>query len=160
MLPHATARDPTRLFGAYNTIATLAGSLGALAAGGPTLLHTGSARWLLAYPLVAALALPVAAGLSRQVEGGVELEAAPRPPLHRSKGIVYRLAGLFALDSLGGGFVVQAFIAYWFSRKFGTSAATLGLVFFGVAILQALSDRKSTRLNSSHIQKSRMPSSA
>jgi MFS family permease len=146
MLPHATSRDPTRLFGAYNTIATLAGSLGALAAGGPTLLHTGSARWLLAYPVAAALALPVAAGLSRRVETGMELEAEPRPPLHRSRGIVYRLAGLFALDSLGGGFVVQAFIAYWFSRKFGTSAATLGFVFFGVGILQALSFQAAVRL--------------
>ena len=44
MLPHATALDPTRLFGTYNTVATLAGALGALAAGGPTLLHTGSSR--------------------------------------------------------------------------------------------------------------------
>ena len=159
MLPHATAREPTRLFGAYNTIATLAGSLGALAAGGPTLLHTGSARWLLVYPVAAALALPVAAGLSRQVEGRQETagdrlqpgsgsvsEAQPRPPLHRSRGIVYRLAGLFALDSLGGGFVVQAFIAYWFSRKFGTSAATLGFVFFGIGILQALSFQAAVRI--------------
>jgi MFS family permease len=146
MLPHATDRDPTRLFGAYNTVATLAGSLGALAAGGPTLLHTGSARWLFAYPIVAAAALPVAAGLSPRVEAGAELDAEPHPPLHKSKSIVYRLAGLFALDSLGGGFVVQAFIAYWFSRKFGTSAATLGLVFFGVAILQALSFQAAVRL--------------
>jgi MFS family permease len=146
MLPHTTDRDPTRLFGAYNTVATLAGSLGALAAGGPTLLHTGSARWLFAYPIVAGLALPVAWSLSSRVEAGVELEAQPLPPLHRSRGIVYRLAGLFALDSLGGGFVVQAFIAYWFSRKFGTSAATLGLVFFGVAILQALSFQAAVRL--------------
>jgi MFS family permease len=146
MLPHATDRDPTRLFGAYNTIATLAGSVGALAAGGPTLLHTGSARWLLAYPIVALLALPVAAGISSRVEGGIKLEAEPRPPLHRSRGIVYRLAALFALDSLGGGFVVQTFIAFWFSRKFGTSPATLGLVFFSVAILQALSFQAAVRL--------------
>jgi MFS family permease len=144
--PGATDRDPTRLFGAYNTVATLAGSLGALAAGGPTLLHTGSSQWLFAYPIMAVAALPVAAGLSRRVEAGIELGAEPHPPLHKSRGIVYRLAGLFALDSLGGGFVVQAFIAYWFSRKFGTSAATLGLVFFGVAILQALSFQAAVRL--------------
>jgi MFS family permease len=146
MLPHATDRDPTRLFGTYNTTATLAGALGALAAGGPTLLDTGSARWLFAYPVVAALALPLAAGLSRRVEAGVELEADPLPPLHRSRGIVHRLAALFAIDSFGGGFVVQAFIAYWFSRKFGTSPATLGAVFFGVAILQALSFQAAVRL--------------
>jgi MFS family permease len=144
MLPHATDRNPTRLFGTYNTVATLAGALGALAAGGPTLLHTGSSRWLLAYPAAAVLAVPVAAGLSRAVERGDELE--PRPALHRSRGIVYRLAALFALDSFGGGFVVQAFIAYWFTRKFGTSAATLGVVFFCVAILQAISFQAAVRL--------------
>ena len=159
MLPHATDREPARLFGVYNTIATLAGALGALAAGGPTLLHTGSAQWLLAYPVAAALALPLAAGLSPKVELGRETAGArlqpgtgsvsksePLPPLHRSRGIVYRLAGLFALDSLGGGFVVQAFIAYWFARKFGTSAATLGVVFFAVAILQAASFQAAIRL--------------
>jgi MFS family permease len=146
MLPHATDRSPTRLFGLYNTIATLAGALGALAAGGPTLLHTGSTHWLLAYPIAALLALPIALGLSPGVDVGGEPRIGALPPLHRSRGIVYRLAGLFALDSLGGGFVVQAFIAYWFSRKFGTSAGTLGLVFFGVAILQALSFQAAVRL--------------
>jgi MFS family permease len=144
MLPHATDRDATRLFGTYNTVATLAGALGALAAGGPTLLHTGSSRWLLAYPAAAILCVPVAAGISRAVERGGELAGAPA--LHRSRGIVYRLAALFALDSFGGGFVVQAFIAYWFSRKYGTSAATLGVVFFCVAILQAISFQAAVRL--------------
>src|SRR5207253_10914054 len=87
----------------------------------------------------AVLALAVAAGLSPAVEGGRELEAEPRPPLHRSRRIVLQLSGLFALDSFGGGFVVQTFIAYLFARKFGASAATLGIVFFAVGILQALS---------------------
>src|SRR5581483_4247843 len=143
-LPHATDRDPTRLFGTYNTVATLAGALGALAAGGPTLLHTGSSRWLLAYPAAAALAVPVALGLSRGVDRGDELAGAPA--LHRSRGIVYRLAALFAVDSFGGGFVVQAFIAYWFARKYGASPATLGVVFFCVAVLQALSFQAAVRL--------------
>src|SRR5204862_1190285 len=48
MLPH-TSGDPTRLFGLYNTVATLAGSLGALIA-----LAGSSPRWLLAYPIAAA----------------------------------------------------------------------------------------------------------
>ena len=147
MLPHAAeGRDPTRLFGAYNTIATLAGSLGALAAGGPTLLGTGSQRWLLAYPIAAAAALAVAARLSSAVGAGRDLESDPRPPLHRSRGLVLRLSGLFALDSFGGGFVVQTFIAFWFARKFGTSPETLGLLFFAVGILQALSFQVAVRL--------------
>src|SRR5262249_25598294 len=53
MLPHAAGQhDPTRLFGTYNTVATLAGSLGALVA-----IVGSSPHWLLAYPLAAALRL-------------------------------------------------------------------------------------------------------
>src|SRR6266480_1794975 len=56
MLPHAAGgADPTRLFGTYNTVATLAGSLGALLA-----LAGSSARWLFVYPLAAAAGLVAA----------------------------------------------------------------------------------------------------
>src|SRR5256885_15531948 len=66
MLPHAGG-DSTRLFGAYNTVATLAGSVGALLA-----LAGSTPRRLLAYPL------PAAAGLGA---------AAPPPPsVHRGRG--------------------------------------------------------------------------
>jgi MFS family permease len=147
MLPLAAGeRDPMRLFGAYNTVATLAGSLGALAAGGPTLLHGGSAHWLLTYPVAAAVALVPASRISAAVERGDETGAGPRPPLHRSLGIVRRLATLFALDSLGGGFVPQTFIAYLFTRKYGASPETLGAVFFAVGVLQALSFQAAVRL--------------
>src|SRR6266536_1350899 len=67
-------------------------------------------------------------------------------PLRRSRPAVLRLAGLFAVDALGGGFVVQAFIAYWLAARFGASAATLGLVFFGVGLLQTGSFLVATRL--------------
>ena len=42
-------------------------------------------------------------------------------------------------------------------RKWGAMAACLCLVIAGIAVHQ---DRKSTRLNSSHVSESRMPSSA
>jgi predicted MFS family arabinose efflux permease len=136
--------DTTRLFGAYNSVATLSGSLGALAAGGPTLLDAGPQRLLLAYPVVAVLALLVASRLSL----AVEREDGPRdlPSLHRSRGVVRRLSALFALDSFGGGFVVHAFLAYWLSRRFDASPELLGTVFFAVGILQALSFQASVRL--------------
>jgi predicted MFS family arabinose efflux permease len=140
MLPHA-GDNPTRLFGTYNTVATLAGSLGALIA-----LAGSSPRWLLAYPLTAAAGLLAAAGLSPAVERGEELEAEPLPPLHRSRGIVMRLSALFALDSFGGGFVPQTFIAYLFVRKYGASPQTLAVVFFAIGILQALSFQGAVRL--------------
>ncbi len=56
------------------------------------------------------------------------------------------LAALFALDSLGGGFVANAVIAYWLHVRFGAAQETLGPVFAGVAILQSFSYEVSGRL--------------
>jgi len=140
MLPHAGG-ETTRLFGTYNTVATLAGSLGALVA-----LVGSSPRWLLVYPLAAAAALVAASPLTPTVERGEELEAEPLPPLHRSRGIIMRLSALFALDSFGGGFVPQTFIAYLFVRKYGASPHTLAIVFFAIGLLQALSFQGAVRL--------------
>ena len=147
MLPQTVAHDRTsRLFGTYNTVATLAGSLGALAAGAPALLGQSSPqRWLLVYPVAATLALPFAARLSAGIEPpprSGERHAALGP----SRTLVRRMSGLFALDSFGGGFVIQSFIAYWFSRKFHASPETLGLVFFGIGLLQAGSFQVAVRL--------------
>ena len=139
MLPHAAqGRDPTRLFGTYNTVAVLAGSVGALLA-----LAGSSAHWLLAYPVAAAAGLLATAGLSADVE---VVNVEHRPPLHHSKPIVRRLAALFALDSFGGGFVPQTFIAYLFVRKYGASTHALAEVFFAVGVLQALSFQAAVRL--------------
>ena len=56
------------------------------------------------------------------------------------------LAALFALDSLGGGFVANAVIAYWLHVRFGTDAQVLGPVFAAIAVLQAASYEVSGRL--------------
>jgi MFS family permease len=142
MLPHAAREhNLTRLFGTYNTVATLAGSLGALIA-----LVGSSPEWLLAYPVAAAAGLVASARLSPAVELGHELEEERSPPLHRSRGIVARFSALFALDSFGGGFVPQTFIAYLFTRKYDASPQTLAIVFFAIGILQALSFQAAVRL--------------
>src|SRR5205807_6549438 len=99
-----------------------------------------------ASPLAAAAALAAASRLSPAVERGGELAAEPLPLLHRSRGIVMRLSALFALDSFGGGFVPQTFIAYLFVRKYGASPHTLAIVFFAIGILQALSFQGAVRL--------------
>ena len=148
MLPQTAGPGQTsRLFGTYNTVATLTGSLGALAAGLPALLDAATPqRWLLIYPLAAAAAFPFAARLS----SGIEPIAAPGPERHsrlrQSKGIVQRMSVLFALDSFGGGFVIQSFIAYWFTRRFHASPETLAVVFFAVGLLQAGSFQVAVRL--------------
>jgi MFS family permease len=143
MLPSAAGgRDPTALFGTYNTVATLAGSLGALAAGTTAIVDVEPQQLLLAYAVVAVFGAALALGLSDAVEAAERV----RTPLSRSRGVVRRLSGLFALDSFGGGFVTQAFIAYWFTETFGTSPEVLGAGFFAVGLLQALSFQAAVRL--------------
>ena len=79
MLPQTAAPGQTsRLFGTYNTVATLTGSLGALAAGLRALGAASPQRWLLVYPLAAALALPFAARLSNGIEAPSHGPGAPR----------------------------------------------------------------------------------
>ena len=147
MLPSAAeGHDPTRLFGTYNTVATLAGSLGALAAIATRLIDVEPQRFLLVYPVAAAAAIVVAAGLSATLEARPIASAARRRPLEKSRGVVARLSALFALDSFGGGFVTQAFLAYWFTERWGTSPAMLGVVFFSIGLLQAGSFQFATRL--------------
>jgi hypothetical protein len=50
--------------------------------------------------------------------------------LDRSRNVVFKLSALFALDSFGGGFVVQSFAAYWFYLRFGVDPGALGAIFF------------------------------
>jgi MFS family permease len=144
MLPGAArTRNPIRLFGTYNTVATLAGSLGALATVATRFVDVQPERLLLAYVVVAAAGIALALRLSAGVDAGARTI---RVPLRRSRGVVRRLSGLFALDSFGGGFVTQAFIAYWFTEKYGTSPATLGVVFFILGLLQSASFQVAVRL--------------
>lgn len=137
MLAGAGARQPqlVRGFGVYNAVATAAGAAGAL-------LGTLPADQRL---LGGTLALVGVAGvlLATRLPEGVEAPAAeragPRRPLGSSRGPVLRLAGLFAVDSLAGGLVVQAWIAYWLGVRYGAPTRVIGVVFAGVGVLQAAS---------------------
>jgi len=53
---------------------------------------------------------------------------------------------LFALDSFGGGFVVQGFTAYWFHLRFGLDLAGLGLLFLCANLLAGASALLAARL--------------
>ena len=57
-----------------------------------------------------------------------------------------KLSALFALDSFGGGFVVQSFAAYWFYLRFGVDPKTLGALFFAANVLAGLSALAASRL--------------
>lgn len=142
MLASAPADERSRVYGRYNAVAYLAGAMGALAAGGPSALRgvlpglPPDQRWLLVMPIGAVVCVALARGLSPRVEVEASLPASARG-LQRSRGIVRRLAALFSLDAFAGGFIVQTFIVFWFGRQFGADAVLMGLVFFGVGLLQA-----------------------
>ena len=59
--------------------------------------------------------------------------------VQKSRGIVTKLAGLFALDAFAGGFIVQSIVAYWFYLRYQTNLNALGGIFFGTNLLAALS---------------------
>ena len=64
----------------------------------------------------------------------------------RSKEVVLKLSGLFALDSFAGAFVVQSFAAYWFYLRFGVNPGALGVIFFWANVLGGASALLASRL--------------
>jgi MFS family permease len=144
ILPQTSAPERrTRLFSIYNTLGSIAGSAGALAAGAPVLLQRGlgfseGAAFQTMFLLYAGCAL-VTLGLFTRLSAAVEAARAPdaRGGLHRSRPIVARLSALFAVDSLAGGLVVQSLIAFYFHLRWGAGPEVLGPVFLGVGLLQA-----------------------
>jgi predicted MFS family arabinose efflux permease len=144
MIPQAAPPSKrNQAFARYNAVAYLAGSLGALLAGGPDFFRRyfpavpAGQRFLLAFPAVGLACAFLATRLSPRVEAGDALTGEKSFPLVRSRGRVAGLASLFALDSFGGGFVVQSFLVFWLHRKFGTSTEVLGVVFFSVGLVQS-----------------------
>ena len=144
MLASQPSAERARVYGRYNAVAYVAGAVGALAAGGPSALRDvlpglpPDQRWLLVVPVGAIVCLVLGRRLSGSVEVPASIPVGQRG-LQRSRGAVRRLASLFALDAFAGGFIVQTFIVFWFGRQFGADAELMGLVFFGVGLLQAAS---------------------
>ena len=46
---------------------------------------------------------------------------------------------LFSMDAIGGGFVLQGLVAYWFNVRYGINLKELGAIFFVVDIIMAIS---------------------
>lgn len=141
----------TSAFGVYNAVATVAGSLGALAAGGPAGLRKiapaapSDSAFFLVFVAVGIAGALVAGRLGDEVEID-RVEGRHSELLKHSKGNVVKLSSLFALDSFAGGFVIQTFMVFWFRRRFGLPTEILGVVFFGVGFLQAGSFLLASRL--------------
>jgi MFS family permease len=161
ILPSTTTdAGRTRAFAWYNVLQDVGHALGSLAAGVPALLRQAGwddlAALRIAVAGAALLALPALAlyaglGRARARDAGAGVATTPGPPAdattpaapHRvhpdTRRILTRISALFALDSLGGGFLTAALVSFFFFQRFGVDEAVLGPLFFAARVLNALS---------------------
>jgi MFS family permease len=145
----AAPADRTTLFAWYNLAGAFAGALGSLAAGLPDALAPASAAQAEHAAFLVYAGLGAASALAyRKLSPRLEPPpAAPRAaPLQKSRRVVLQLAGLFSLDSFGGGFVVQSIVALWLFRRFALPVSTAGAIFFAVNLLSSFSQLASARI--------------
>ena len=149
------ARQRTALFSLYNLAGRLTKAIGSAAVG-----LTALAQWLfgvdaiLSYKLMffgyAAFALCCLAiywrlspnaepPATRRADDSDGDAAEPEKMSRESRSIIVRLSLLFTLDSLGGGFMVNAYLSYFFANRFEMDAGTIGFIFFIGSLLNTLS---------------------
>jgi len=162
ILPATTTDEQrTRAYAWYNVLQDAGHALGSLLAGAPawigTLLAGGALaaganatagrlptdeRTLLAGGIAFAALLGLC-GVALYLRLSPAVEAArPRERVTVTPGtrrILWRISSLFVLDSLGGGFLTASLVAWFFHERFGVDAGSLGLLFFGARVLNALS---------------------
>jgi MFS family permease len=154
-------RSRTEVFAWYTLAGSVATALGALFAGTvtralqrTTMTPVGMYRVIvILYAVVGVLLAGLFILLSSAAEVQSPQEASSLPTtiksffgIGQSHRVVLKLSSLFALDSFGGGFVVQSFAAYWFYLRFGVNPATLGIIFFWANIFAGISALLAARL--------------
>jgi MFS family permease len=156
-----TDRTRTDVFAWYTLTGAVATALGALTAGVLT-RRLQQAGWdnvsgyrtvVVMYALFGVVLAVLFSRVSRAAESTPAGSRAPGATasltgVHQSRDVVFKLSALFALDSFGGGFVVQSFAAYWFHLRFGIDAGTLGSIFFWANIFAGVSALLASRLAS------------
>ena len=157
-----TDKNRTDVFAWYTLTGSIATALGSFAGGivSQTLQQQASIAPVASYRaiviLYAALGVllailftrvsPAAEAVTRGERRASAMTLAGLSGLEHSRRVVFKLSGLFALDSFGGGFVIQSFAAYWFYLRFGVSPETLGAVFFAANVLAGISALLASRL--------------
>jgi predicted MFS family arabinose efflux permease len=105
----------------------------------------------LIYASCAIIVLVIYLALSKNIE---VKDGAPKSTLSiknispKSRSIIRKMSSLFAIDSFGGGFVIQSIVSFWFYTRFGADLSTLSYIFSIAGVLTALSFMASTRLAS------------
>ncbi|HEY0420905.1 MAG TPA: MFS transporter [Acetobacteraceae bacterium] len=136
----------TALFARYSLVGTLMGAVGILAASVPDLAEerlgiswlSGAQAMFAFYGALGLAALLSYRPLSAAVEAPAPVGDAPRA-LGASKAVVYRLAALFSLDSLGSGFFVQSLLVLWLYQTFDLPVSTASSILFWSGLCSAVS---------------------
>ena len=148
------ASERTTVFARFSLAANLVAAFGSLAAGAiAALVAARSFDPLRAGQIGFALYLVIGLLLFsryRRLPGDESSSGAStqRRGLHRSRGVVMKLAAVFSLDSLGGGFVIQTMLILWLHQRHGMSQASAGLLFTAASLLAAFSMLAAPRLSS------------
>ncbi len=149
----ATASDEarTRIFAWYNVLQDAGHALGGLLAGMPGLLErlhlAGEAGAFQIAIGVYAFLMLATAFVYLPLSADIARSAAPKLVVSPgTRRILWRICPLFALDSLGGGFLTNALLAYFFHERFGVEEGGLGLLFFLARVANAVSHLAAARL--------------
>lgn len=144
------------VFGFYNMGGTLAMSAGVLLASLPQILQEQASfdqiesfrPLFVVYAFAGICSAIIYYFLSKDVEiQGPAKEAKPKEKLSKpSKKIVFKMSGLFSVDSFAGGFVIQSIVSFWFFTKFNVELTDLALIFSAAGFLTALSYVAATKI--------------
>ena len=135
----------TRAFAWYNVLQDMGHALGGGLAAMPVLLRATAGASVLAsfhatvavYAGLLLLSALLYSGLSSAVETYESPAAAKLAP--HSRRVLWKISSLFALDSLAGGFLGTALLAYFFYQRFAVDEATIAILFFCARVANAAS---------------------
>ena len=144
------------IFAIYNAVGTFAMSAGVLLSGLPAILQNygfdkiGAIKELfLIYAACAVVVLVIYMMLSKNIEAKENKSGMSIKNISpKSKSIILKMSSLFAVDSFGGGFVIQSIISFWFYTKFGADLSSLSYIFAIAGVLTAVSYMASTKIAS------------
>jgi len=141
----ATTTDANRTmaFAKYNVLQDVGHAFGSLLAALPMVFELtldaspdGAQRAAIwAYALLCAIPFFAYARLGSSIESGRVLGPGKLTPASRRT--LTKISGLFAIDSVAGGFLTTALLAYFFYERFGVSASEIGVLFFIARIANA-----------------------
>ncbi len=144
------SKNRTLNFSFYNLTGYAASSAGSLLAGVPQYLGSGPAAYrplFLAYLFSGLLGAVLYSTLSKRVECPKSMEER-RPVLSEaSKPVILKLSALFAVDSFGGGFIVNVIVSLYFFTRYSLDLTSLGLLFSATQIVTALSFLVAARIS-------------